>query len=172
MSTPIKTFWIEPSGRVEITTHFKDGREEKRRYSKEEGDHEWAVKRSADSAIEHRGMSPLYTLPDGTEATSRAVPAGALFHASWLEDFAEFRGADGIALVVRLPNGHDWLVDSKASNCTRKDDKVHKCWCRHGDPRTGSLHVDKAGDTCAAGAGSIQSGDYHGFLQHGYLVQC
>jgi hypothetical protein len=52
------------------------------------------------------------------------------------------------------------------------DDDVHKCWVRHGDPRTGELHVDKNGVTCSAGAGSILSGSYHGFLHNGYLVEC
>ena len=37
-------------------------------------------------------------------------------------------------------------------------------------PRTGNVHVDKSGDTCAAGAGSILIGGYHGFLHNGYLT--
>ena len=74
-------------------------------------------------------------------------------------------------LKVILPNGHEWDVDGRASNCTKPDDRLHRCWVRHGDPLNPStLHVDKAGNTCNAGAGSILSGDYHGFLHHGMLT--
>lgn len=56
----------------------------------------------------------------------------------------------------------------------------HRCWVRHGDPRTGVVHVDKNGLTCRAGAGSILFKgnpargvpDYHGFLHHGKLTNC
>lgn len=90
-----------------------------------------------------------------------------MWNAWWMPE--NWRGPDGIALMVRLPNGHDWHVDGEASNCTRKGEP-HACWVRHGDPRTATVHVDKDGDTCAAGAGSILAGDYHGFLQHGVLT--
>lgn len=95
------------------------------------------------------------------------APPGAMWDAWWMPD--NWRGPDGIALMVRLPNGHDWHVDSEASNCTRKGEP-HACWVRHGDPRTAMVHVDKDGDTCAAGAGSILADDYHGFLHHGVLT--
>jgi hypothetical protein len=95
------------------------------------------------------------------------APPGAMWDAWWMPE--AWRGPDGIALMVRLPNGSDWHVDSQASNCTRKGQK-HECWVRHGDPRTGQVHVDKDGDTCSAGAGSILAGDYHGFLHHGVLT--
>ena len=95
---------------------------------------------------------------------------GACWDAWWMPD--NWKGADGIALMVRLPDGHDWHVDSRSSNCTRPDDNVHKCWVRHGDPRECHVTVDKNGDTCAAGAGSIQSPTWHGFLRDGHLVEC
>lgn len=82
-------------------------------------------------------------------------------------------------------------IDAEASNCTRpqretrsdgrtyRTERTHYCWVRHGDPRdplgvkTGQpLHVDKNGNTCAAGAGSILQKTWHGFLHNGYLVQC
>lgn len=91
---------------------------------------------------------------------------GAMWNAWWMP-FS--RGIDGIILMVRCPNGHDWNVDSEASNCTRKGEP-HQCWVRHGDPRGCQVTVDKNGDTCAAGAGSILAGDYHGFLQAGILT--
>ena len=100
----------------------------------------------------------------GEKFVLRAGPPGAMWDADWLPFW---RGADGISLVVVLPNGHEWLVDSRASNCTLPDDDVHKCWVRHGDPRTEPVTVDKNGVTCQAGAGS---GDWHGFLRNGQLV--
>jgi hypothetical protein len=75
---------------------------------------------------------------------------------------------DGQHLYVVLPNGNHWDVDSRASNCTLKEETTHRCWCRHGEPP--NVHVDKNGNTCAAGAGSILSGNYHGFLHNGELT--
>lgn len=80
---------------------------------------------------------------------------------------------EGRHLFVIVPEGHWWNIDGRASNCTMKDDRTHRCWVRHGDPtRPETLHVDKNGDTCSAGAGSILAGDYHGFLHNGQLVKC
>jgi hypothetical protein len=70
-------------------------------------------------------------------------------------------------LMVHTPGG-DWNIDSRASNCTLKNDRLHRCWIRHGVPP--NITVDKAGKTCAAGAGSIQAGSYHGFLRNGQLT--
>jgi hypothetical protein len=96
-----------------------------------------------------------------------SAPPGASWDAYWMP--SSWKRADGIYLMVRLPNGDDWAVDSEASNCTRKGEP-HQCWVRHGDPRDCQVTVDKNGDTCAAGAGSILAGDYHGFLQQGLLT--
>lgn len=92
---------------------------------------------------------------------------GACWGASWIP---YRRGEDGIFLMVRLPDGHDWSVDGRASNCTLPDDDVHRCWVRHGDPRECRVTVDKNGNTCSAGAGSIASPNWHGFLRDGQLV--
>jgi len=75
---------------------------------------------------------------------------------------------DGQHLMVICPNGMPWDVDSRASNCGLPDDKVHRCWVREGVPP--NVSVSKGGVTCAAGAGSIQCGDYHGFLTAGGLT--
>lgn len=101
--------------------------------------------------------------PEGGICTLRDAPAGAMWDALWWPK----KGPDGRALYVRLPNGRDWHIDGRASNCTRRDDNVHQCWVRHGEPP--DVTVGKDGDTCAAGAGSILAGDYHGFLRGGYL---
>jgi hypothetical protein len=133
-------------------------------------------------APEHRHIVHVDRLyagtPGGELHTIRRAPVGAMWDAFWHEGLPAYTGPDGIALVVRTPGG-DWMVDSEASNCTRKGDLTHKCWIRHGDPRDPqglkggrALHVDKSGDTCAAGAGSIISGSYHGFLHNGHLVDC
>ncbi len=75
---------------------------------------------------------------------------------------------DGMHLHVRLPNNRTWDIDSQASNCTKKKDKVHRCWIRTGTPPNVTITKGKKGDdTCAAGAGSIKAGDYHGFLKNG-----
>ena len=98
------------------------------------------------------------------EFDAPAAPPGATWNAHWYHR----KGPDGMSLHVLLPNGRTWTVDSEANNCTRKGES-HCCWVRHGDPHQANVTVDKDGDTCAAGAGSIQAGDYHGFLVSGVL---
>lgn len=73
-------------------------------------------------------------------------------------------------LMCMLPNGHEWDIDGRANNCTLPQDKTHRCWVRHGEPP--EVDVGKGGPTCSAGAGSILSGDYHGFLHNGELTNC
>jgi hypothetical protein len=106
--------------------------------------------------------------------TLRNAPHGAMWYATWMEDYPAMCGPDGKALVVKV-HGREWLVDSRASNCTMPDDNVHKCWIRHGSPP--NVTVDKQGHTCAAGAGSIWVGmnspdGWHGFLRNGFLEEC
>jgi len=76
----------------------------------------------------------LYRRLDGQEVTLRAAAPGASWDAWWMPD--NWRGPDGIALMVKCPNGSDWHVDGQASNCTRKGEK-HECWVRHGAPTPG-----------------------------------
>ena len=71
-------------------------------------------------------------------------------------------------IIVEMPGGGVWDINSRASNCDMPDDKTHRCWIRHGDPP--NITIDKNGNTCGAGAGSIQHGEYHGFLRNGKLV--
>lgn len=111
---------------------------------------------------------PGAALSEGDETPLHEAPDGAMWFADWMPDNAHWRGPDGRALIVRIPGHHDWHVDGEASNCTRKGDDTHKCWVRHGTPP--DVTVGKAGETCAAGAGSILAGDYHGFLQAGVLT--
>ncbi len=135
----IKCFLLEDTGRDHVEEH-------------EHGKSTQSIFRRADT---------------GEELLLRDAPVGAIWRATWYEGFPEYTGLDGMSFVVKTPGG-DWLIDSRASNCTRPDDNVHKCWCRHGEAP--NFTVDKIGDTCAAGAGSIAIGGYHGFLRNGELV--
>ncbi|MGH8260470.1 MAG: hypothetical protein ACREUG_12360, partial [Steroidobacteraceae bacterium] len=107
----------------------------------------------------------------GREYTLDEHVPGMMWDASWMHE--NWKGPDGRCLVVVRPNGREWMIDSQASNCTMKQDvgpfaSTHRCWVRHGEPP--NITVDKAGRTCAAGAGSIQAGDYHGFLKAGQFT--
>lgn len=134
------------------------------------GDHRWPVK------CDHCGAGVpvdatrqvfrrrLYDTPSGE------LEPGCLFWATWFNNDKggcvwHDQGCDGKHLMAVLPNGQKWDIDGKASNCTKPNDRVHRCWVRHGEVPI--ITVDKNGNTCAAGAGSIQAGDYHGFLQGG-----
>jgi hypothetical protein len=110
----------------------------------------------------------------GPETTLHDAPPGAMWYADWMteglpNDPADqrWRGPDGRCLMVMVPPHHEWCVDGRCSNCTRPDDRVHKCWVRHGEPPL--ITVDKEGNTCAAGAGSVITSSWHGFLRNGYL---
>jgi hypothetical protein len=114
----------------------------------------------------------LWQRADGTGELmthwQRSSTPGAMYFAPWLEEFAgQWKGPDGHVLLVVTPGG-DWCIDQRASNCTLPNDHEHRCWVRHGDPP--NVTVDKNGKTCGAGAGSIQMGNYHGFLRNGALV--
>lgn len=112
----------------------------------------------------------LYRRADtGELVTLRDAPPGAMWDATWYHN-SDIQGlggpnTDGRFLVVKCPNGREWCIDSRCSNCGSPDDNVHRCWVRHGEPP--NITVDKNGVTCSAGAGSIQAGDYHGFLRGG-----
>lgn len=112
-------------------------------------------------------IDQLYRRADtGETFPLRDAPPGAMYDAWWAAKF--WTGPDGRSLIVKLPNGMDWQIDGCANNCTMKDDpfqKQHHCWVRHGEPP--NITVGKDGVTCAAGSGSILSGDYHGFLVNG-----
>jgi hypothetical protein len=108
------------------------------------------------------GTGALYTLRD--------APPGAMWNAWWLQDLLPGGvipgpSPDGLMLMVKCPNGREWFIDGRASNCTMPKDDNHNCWVRHGTPP--DLVVDKNGRSCSAGAGSIVAGDYHGFLGAG-----
>ncbi len=112
----------------------------------------------------YRNMTTGEETPDLPIGACRVLDNGDGSHPHWAV------GADGLAIAVTLPDGRQWYVDSRASNCTMPDDKAHRCWVRHGTVGE-RLSVDKAGNTCKAGAGSIRTDHYHGFLEDGRLVE-
>jgi hypothetical protein len=96
------------------------------------------------------------------------LPPGAMYYADWMPE--SYKGPDGHCLMVICPDGHPWTIDGRANNCTMPKDNEHKCWVRHGS--VPNITVDKNGKTCGAGAGSILTPKYHGFLRNGYLEAC
>lgn len=117
-----------------------------------------------------RFVSEVYMREDTGEMIALDdAPPGAMWYCDWMNR----GGPDGRCLAVKLPNGCEWIIDSRAQNCTMPNDKTHRCWVRHGEPP--NVTVDKNGDTCAAGAGSIgmtnsKGVHYHGFLKNGILT--
>jgi len=110
----------------------------------------------------------LYTRSDtGQEIVLRDAPEGAMWEATWFRNIPGCVGDDGRAIICRVPTMHDWNIDGDCSNCTRPNEP-HRCWVRHGEPP--NLTVDKNGNTCSAGAGSILTSTWHGFLRNGELV--
>lgn len=172
---PVKCFWVEQTGkwRAHIWRKGVDGaRECLGEFASEQLAEQAVAPYWEREEIQSSSRSQLYRLPDGREVDSHELPPGALYDAHWLHEC--YPMPDGICLAAVCPNGHTWIVDSRASNCTMPEDKVHRCWIRHGDPKTGNVHVDKDGCTCAAGAGSIMCGSdagtpghYHGHLHNG-----
>lgn len=140
----------------------------------------------------------LYIRSDTGEMTTwRNAPVGAILFADWL---TYCQGPDGRTVMVKAPDKpdgsgdpHEWTIEGRASNCdspcvncgvpyvnhyaqrpdcSYKDSRpTHRCWCRHGEAP--NLTVDKNGDTCGAGGGSLLThGGWHGFLRNGILEQC
>ena len=124
------------------------------------------------------------------------IPNGALWRATWMEADATsgpmYHTPDGQIWMGKTPDGHEWTIDGRASNCDSpckncgeafnkhkggvdrcknyEDAKPHNCWIRKG---TAPLFtVGKDGPTCGAGAGSILTDKWHGFLRAGRWITC
>ncbi len=97
---------------------------------------------------------------------------GDMYFAPWLHDGGWCPYWDNCKdprghLIVVLPNGHYFDTDSRASNCNKPQDRIHRCWEKHGEPPL----VTIGGPTSDNGVGSIGSPNYHGYLRNGELVQ-
>lgn len=104
------------------------------------------------------------------DTTSGDLEPGNLYWDDSLPENYYWDNHKGPHLMAILPNSMPWNIDSRASNCTMKEDRTHRCWVRKGNPP--DVHVDKDGHTCQAGAGSIWMNqgtpeEWHGYLHHG-----
>lgn len=116
----------------------------------------------------HMGTNYAYRRTDtGEEGLIRDFGVGAMWDAMWYDR----KGPDGRSLVVRLPGDHDWMVDSRASNCDQRD-REHYCWVRTGEVPNVTANKGQPGESCSAGGGSIwvdMPHGWHGFLTRGWL---
>jgi hypothetical protein len=103
------------------------------------------------------------------DTQSGLLEPGCLYWNTWFPRDFFWSNQEGPHLMCILPDGDEWNIDGRASNCTMPEEKTHRCWVRHGE--VPNIHVDKNGHTCQAGGGSILSGGYHGFLQNGELTE-
>lgn len=113
-----------------------------------------------------------YTLPSGEPVTPQPGDVYFSTHTPGQDGPCFWTNCDGKHLYCVLPSKHThhWNIDGRANNCDMKDDTLHRCWRRHGDPtQPRTLHVDKVGLTCRAGAGSIAADGWHGFLHNGVI---
>ena len=185
----VKVFFVEPTGYYDVRltfwcdscncgTHHMLCRNPNQSFENlPEGPSELACSKCAGTTrLLGRGNIVVYRRTDtGEEISSISNYPGACYAVDKIYDrrSKSYRtGRDGRCLEVVTPNGGIWSIDSRASNCTLPDDNEHRCWCRSGSPETGDLSVHKLGSTCAAGAGSIILGDYHGFLRESEFIPC
>lgn len=137
--------------------------------------------RFGDAARRQVFHEALYRFADTGEVVALTdAPPGAMWDAWWVP----WKGPDGRSVEVVCPDGTRWQVDGVASNCTlhpsgtrtvgpydpdpASGPEHHRCWIREGTPP--ELTVGKNGHTCAAGAGSIATSGYHGFLRGGVFT--
>ena len=108
----------------------------------------------------------LDKVPEGNQ-----IQAGDVWDADWMhgDKCPYWDNCDGRHWVVVLPNKEMHDINARASNCTMPQDREHRCWVVHGDIST--LTLDKSGNTCGAGAGSIKRGNWHGFIRQGEFVK-
>lgn len=112
----------------------------------------------------------LYDTPSGD------LEPGCLYWDDSLPENFYWDNHQGPMLWAVLPTGARWNIDSHAGNCTLKDNRLHRCWVREGEPP--SIHVGKkpVPHSCDAGAGSIwankgSTNEWHGHLHYGEFVQ-
>lgn len=117
--------------------------------------------------MSRKAKNSLQTVFVEMYASEKELKPGDMFFEDYMEPDTYWSNQIGPHLCLVLPNGIHWVIDSRASNCDMKEDKTHRCWVRHGEPP--NITVDKRGETCNAGSGSIKAGNFHGFLRNGKL---
>lgn len=106
-----------------------------------------------------------------TEVTAYGLAGGVTKPCLPTRCISRWSNCDGRHLHAILPNGHEWNVMGRATNCALPDDQEHRCWVISGEPP--AITVGKGGKTCPAGAGSISAPGvdgrphWHGFLTNG-----
>jgi hypothetical protein len=94
-------------------------------------------------------VDALYRRSDtGAIVALGEAEAGAMWDAYWWR----YKGPDGKCLVVKLPNGHDWIIDGPS-----QQHKEPGAWTRTGTP------------PLITASPSILADDYHGWLRNGIL---
>ena len=111
---------------------------------------------------EHLGKEPIYDTTDGTSKRP-----GDMWYADSYMTYDGFQNPDLKHLMIRCPGGGVWDSDSRAANCTKPEDVTHRCWVKHAENGVENLTVDKNGETCNAGGGSILKDNWHGFIENG-----
>ena len=109
---------------------------------------------------------PVYNTPDGT-----ANRPGDMWYSESDHTYCGFQNCDKKHLMVRLPGGGVWDTDSRAINCDKPNDVIHRCWVKHTQDGIENMTIDKNGDTCNAGGGSFSQENWHGFIKKGYLIK-
>lgn len=189
MPADVPIFWVEPTGQISYRAGWKcpNDHYQDREVAAFTTDQPPIACDQCDAQARcwSASQETEYRRPDTGETwrRTRDLPPGACYehpkhdgeYRNWISEkggIISRAGRDGRVLCVVLPDGQPWTIDSRANNCTLPNDDKHWCWVREGRPEDGTLNVSKAGRTCSAGAGSIATSRYHGFLRHGHLVRC
>lgn len=112
----------------------------------------------------HSGTAPDGEAEEDLRGGVPTQPASARCPSGW-SNCADARGH----LHLVLPDGKHFDTASRAANCSRPKDRRHRCWTVSGTPEGGDLTLGKGGDTCKAGAGSVDTGTWHGFVRDGTM---
>ncbi len=95
-------------------------------------------------------LEEILRTADGREFVWTDAPIGAIRRVQHFEGANGWSGPDGRSYMVKLPGGHEWLIDGPSSNGGK--------WTRSGEPP--KLTVSP----------SILVPGYHGYLRDGVLT--
>lgn len=107
----------------------------------------------------------IYSRSDNGELlTLRDHVAGMMWDAWWMGK--HWRGADGLALTVKLPGNFDWVIDGPSSDGNGQI-KNERGWTRSGTPP-----LVTARPSIRVPGKDGQPDRYHGWLTDGELTPC